>query len=285
MLTGSGRCGEVFQIAMMASERPFIIVSMAPRWLALWFSLASLSGLGCSDRPEPKTETETAELRARLETLEAKTAALTVERDEIQAKFDACSKCRTMNIQAFDAFGQSSAYPEATNDTITDAIALLDARIATRKPDEKLAIVLDIDETMLSNYPQLDGSDYCFERTAWNEWVDHGTPTAIHGAERLYAWAHDHEVALVFLTGRKEPQRAATERALRAAGFPDWAEVILRDPSENDMKAAEYKAGRRAKLEQQGYTIALTLGDQASDLDGGHSEKTLLMPNPFYQVL
>ena len=90
--------------------------------------------------------------------------------------------------------------------------------------------------------------------------------------------------AIVFLTGRKEPQRPATERALREAGFGEWTELILRGPDESELEAGEFKSGRRAKLEAAGYVIALTVGDQASDLSGGHSEATLLMPNPFYMV-
>lgn len=254
----------------------------APRLAVL---LASMSLLGC---PRPAATDEgpaNAGLQARVDELEAANASLTTQRDGIQAQLDACTKCRSMNIQAFDAFGRSSAYPEATNDTISDALVLLETRVSARKADEKLAIVVDIDETMLSNYEQLDGSDYCYDTTAWNTWVESGEPTPIEGAARLYAWTIENKVALVFLTGRKEPQRAATERALREAGFAEWAELLLRDPSESELEASEFKAGRRAKLEEQGYTIVLTLGDQASDLEGGHSEQTLLMPNPFYQVL
>ena len=70
----------------------------------------------------------------------------------------------------------------------------------------------------------------------------------------------------------------------REAGFGEWTELILRGPDESELEAGEFKSGRRAKLEAAGYVIALTVGDQASDLSGGHSEATLLMPNPFYMV-
>jgi 5'-nucleotidase (lipoprotein e(P4) family) len=245
-------------------------------------SFAALLVLGCS-APEPNDAT--AELEERIAYLEDRNAELVVENVAVQARLDACTKCRTMNIQAFDAFGQSSAYPEATDDTITDALALLEERVAARKPGEKLAIVLDIDETVLSNLEQLDGSDYCYDKAAWNVWVDTGVPKPIDGAMRLYDWAREHEIAIMFLSGRKEPQRAATERALKDAGFTQWTELLLRGPEESELKAAEYKAGRRAQLEEQGYAIVLNLGDQASDLAGGHAEQSLLMPNPFYQVL
>lgn len=253
---------------------------MSARDVLVLASLLSLLGCQPADAPAPAT----AELEAKLAALEQTNATLVAERDTLASQLDACRDCRSKNIEAFDAFGVSSAYAEATDDAIDDAIALLEPRVAARKPDEKLALVLDIDETVLSNLEQLDQTDYCFDRNAWNAWVESGKPKPIVGAARLYAWAREHDVAVVFLTGRKELQRPATERALREAGFGEWTELILRSPAEGELEAGEYKAGRRAKLEEQGYAIALTVGDQASDLSGGHSEATLLMPNPFYMV-
>jgi 5'-nucleotidase (lipoprotein e(P4) family) len=252
---------------------------MSARDVLVLASLLSL--LGCEPAVDPGPS---GELETKLAALEQQNAALVAERDQLAGQLAACRDCRTKNIEAFDAFGTSSAYAEATDDAVDDAIALLDARLAARKPDEKLALVLDIDETVLSNFEQLDQTDYCFDRNAWNAWVETGKPKPIAGAARLYAWAKERGLAIVFLTGRTEPQRPATERALREAGFGEWTELILRGPDENELEAGEFKSARRAKLEAAGYVIALTVGDQASDLSGGHSEATLLMPNPFYMV-
>jgi hypothetical protein len=48
--------------------------------------------------------------------------------------------------------------------------------------------------------------------------------------------------------------------------------------------AADFKAPVRAEIEQQGYTIIENMGDQPSDLLGGHAEKKFLLPDPFYRV-
>jgi acid phosphatase len=48
--------------------------------------------------------------------------------------------------------------------------------------------------------------------------------------------------------------------------------------------AADFKAPQRARIEGQGYTIIANIGDQPSDLDGGFSERTYLLPNPFYRI-
>ena len=40
---------------------------------------------------------------------------------------------------------------------------------------------------------------------------------------------------------------------------------------------------RRQKIEADGYAIIANLGDQPSDLAGGHAEPFLL-PNPYYRI-
>ena len=50
------------------------------------------------------------------------------------------------------------------------------------------------------------------------------------------------------------------------------------------VSAADFKAPQRAQIEQQGYTIIANVGDQPSDLDGGFSQRTFLLPNPFYRI-
>ncbi len=48
--------------------------------------------------------------------------------------------------------------------------------------------------------------------------------------------------------------------------------------------AADFKAPQRQAIESEGYTIIANMGDQPSDLDGGFSERTFLLPNPFYRI-
>jgi acid phosphatase len=50
------------------------------------------------------------------------------------------------------------------------------------------------------------------------------------------------------------------------------------------MTAAAFKAPVRATIERENYTIIANMGDQPSDLAGGHAERTFLLPNPFYRI-
>jgi hypothetical protein len=46
----------------------------------------------------------------------------------------------------------------------------------------------------------------------------------------------------------------------------------------------EFKASARGTIEAQGYKIIANVGDQWSDLNGGHSEQNFKVPNPFYFI-
>jgi predicted secreted acid phosphatase len=228
------------------------------------------------------TEAVPAESAVELRELEAQNAALAAENQRLAAELEKERGCRAQVINSLSMFADGP-YDEVVGQFADEAKALLEARVAKRKPDEKLAIVLDVDETVLSNIAQLQGSGYCFVREEWNEWVDVGVPTALDEMKPLHDYAQQNQVEVVFLSGRKETQREDTERVLQAAGF-EWDQLLLRSEAEDGLTAAEFKSGRRAKLEAEGYAVALTVGDQQSDLDGGHSEHSVLIPNPFYHV-
>jgi acid phosphatase len=157
----------------------------------------------------------------------------------------------------------------------------------------RLAIVLDIDETALSNLPHLRANDYGFivagscelERgpCGFFAWAQMARAEPIKPVLALVRVARERGVAVFFLTGRPERLRAATERNLRAAGY-EWTAVLLKADDLVTRSAVEFKALERKKLVDQGYTIIANIGDQMSDLEGGHAERTYQLPNPFYFV-
>jgi len=157
----------------------------------------------------------------------------------------------------------------------------------------KLAIVLDIDETSLSNLPSLRANDYGFIVGGPCElpngpcglvaWIAMARAEAIKPVLAFTRLARERGVDVFFLTGRPERLRAATERNLAAAGY-EWTGVLLKPDALRTSSAVEFKAAERKKLVEQGYTIVVNIGDQMSDLDGGFAERTYKLPNPFYFV-
>jgi HAD superfamily, subfamily IIIB (Acid phosphatase) len=51
-----------------------------------------------------------------------------------------------------------------------------------------------------------------------------------------------------------------------------------------DSGVSDYKTSKRIDIENRGYTIVASLGDQKSDLAGGHAEMTFKIPNPFHFI-
>ncbi|HUX28106.1 MAG TPA: HAD family acid phosphatase [Terracidiphilus sp.] len=165
------------------------------------------------------------------------------------------------------------------------AIAFLRQRAAHRGAKEKLAMVLDIDETTLSNYEEMVKVDFTYNAKAFNAWEDSAEAPAIPGTLRIYREARRLGVSVFFLTGRPEAQRAATERNLRSQGFVGWQQLILRPHAQASATALAYKSEERATIETEGYRIVLNVGDQWSDLRGKpEAEYSVKYPDPFYFI-
>ena len=163
------------------------------------------------------------------------------------------------------------------------AIAFLRRRAAHSAPHQKLAMVLDIDETTLSNYQEMLAADFAYNAVAFDAWAETAQAPAIPGTLRTYREAQRLGVSVFFITGRPEKQRAATERNLTAQGFQNWQLLILRSPSEGSESAEVYKSKARAQIVAQGYMIVLNVGDQWSDLNGKpEAELSIKYPDPFY---
>ncbi|HEY4249371.1 MAG TPA: HAD family acid phosphatase [Lacunisphaera sp.] len=151
------------------------------------------------------------------------------------------------------------------------------------KPGEKLAIVFDIDETMLSSLSEIEANDYGYVPKVWDHWVEEGQAPAILPVQAIYNTALRKNIAIFIITGRKESDQPGTERNLRQVGYEKWTRIIYHtaktDPSLNN---AGFKTEVRRKITEEGYTIIANIGDQASDLANGYAERGFKLPNPFY---
>jgi hypothetical protein len=97
----------------------------------------------------------------------------------------------------------------------------------------------------------------------------------------LFNLAKKNGVAVFLITGRREAVRQPRTENLQEQGFTGWAGLILK-PDASTQTTVAYKSGARATIEQQGYRIVANVGEQYSDLAGGHEDKAFKLPNPFY---
>ena len=183
--------------------------------------------------------------------------------------------------QEVTAYKTSGAYARDFAAVVRKAAAYVKERATS---GGKLAIVLDIDETSLSNWPTLKATDFGYMPELWNAWVDKAAAEALPPTLELYKATRAADVAVFFITGRRERHRNATRRNLESAGYRGWAGLVLKPNAATYDSAADYKAPERCKLEVEGWVIILNMGDQPSDLEGGCAERAFLLPNPFYRI-
>ncbi|WP_022907333.1 HAD family acid phosphatase [Curtobacterium sp. B18] len=166
---------------------------------------------------------------------------------------------------------------------------------------EKPAIVLDADDTTLWTYDmEVADMHFVFDPARQDEWVQDerfpATPSMVGFVNRAQALGF----TIFGLTGRNDDQKAATVQNLSKVGytaftndrfFTKWTGVgASQQPSYITCATAkcttvEYKALTRKHIEQDlGYDIALNIGDQWSDLQGGYADRSMKLPNPTYYL-
>ncbi len=193
---------------------------------------------------------------------------------------------------AATAYHNSGAYARDLGLVAADASIWIEQRAPqVSRP----ALVLDIDDTALSNWEVIKANDFgrvisgqCIALPegpcGWAAWDLLGRAPVIAPTLHLFQRARALGVAVFFITGRPESQRVATEGNLRAAGYDGYAALHMVPEGASFASAAAFKAPLRAAIERDGYSIIANMGDQPSDLTGGHAERTFLLPNPFYRI-
>ncbi len=185
----------------------------------------------------------------------------------------------------YDCTCNCGCYTAEMNEQAGRAIAFLERRVAARQPGEKLALVLDIDDTSLSNYSFYETTDMGHIPRLFDQWVQSAQAPAIESLMRLFQKARQLQVVVFFISGRREVLRAVTQQNLQTQGYVGWSELVLRPMQDNSKSVAEFKSSARRRIADQGYRIILNVGDQLSDLSGEPAaELSVKLPNPFYFI-
>ena len=189
--------------------------------------------------------------------------------------------------QTLIKYHDSGEYQKDQAQVMDQAMRYLKTRIDSDKKShhhKKLALVLDIDETSLSNYPDMVRMSFGGTLKEICDAEGNGIDPAIAPTLELYRYAKANQVAVFFITGRFEKYRSPTEKNLTNAGYKDWDNLIFKSENYHEKTVAIYKSGERKKITEQGYDIVLNIGDQQSDLAGGYADKSFKLPNPYYFI-
>lgn len=172
-----------------------------------------------------------------------------------------------------------------TADTVTVTSHLqsyVDSRLKHRV--RKPAVVFDIDDTALLSYPYERAMDFTYDSKSWRAWEAQDKFPAIRATLALARRLTQEHVAVFFVTGRRQGETALTKREITDAGYPTPAGFYLRPATDHAKSVIPFKSSARAAIAARGYTILASIGDQWSDLRGGHAERLYKLPNPMYFI-
>ena len=181
--------------------------------------------------------------------------------------------------QQVRSYIESGDYLREIEAVVALARAWIEQRVG--RGGAKLTVVFDLDETLWSNWPLIKRQDFGYVPAEWDRWVEDGRAPATEPVRDLFLTARRLGVDVVLITGRRERDRAGTERNLRAIGCTDYTLLIFA-PDNDTRTSAVFKTAVRQKLVADGRTLIANIGDQASDLSGGFAERAFKLPNPFY---
>lgn len=127
-----------------------------------------------------------------------------------------------------------------------------------------LAIVLDIDETVLDNIPyQAEAIKGGFGYPeGWAEWMEAASAEPLAGVVDFLQRAKDAGVEVFYVSNRKDIFKSATIQNLAAKNLPnaDADHVLLRETSNE-------KESRRQRIRDK-YEVIMLIGDNLGDFDG-----------------
>jgi hypothetical protein len=148
---------------------------------------------------------------------------------------------------------------------IADVTVVADAAesyLATRLPDPRVraAIVLDIDNTALVD-----------------EYSDSLLLPATAPILEVARQAKAAGAAVFFVTNRPEIIEPWTEYNLDEAEYP--VDGLYTRPTFDFQPVESLKTNARIAIERRGYTIVANIGNNDTDLVGGHAERTFKLPD------
>lgn len=140
------------------------------------------------------------------------------------------------------------------------------------KTGKPLAIITDIDETVLDNsaydvQQTLQGKDY--EPASWNEWTSLGVADTVPGAPSFLHYAASKGVTIFYITNRNEEERSGTLANLKRFGLPnaDNEHLVMR-------QGVSSKEPRRQEV-MKNYEVVLLIGDNLADFSSLYDKKSM----------
>lgn len=141
-------------------------------------------------------------------------------------------------------------------------------------------VIIDIDETILSNLPYIKEQEDLNDVNKLCEWQHNGLCQPIKPMVNFYNWLRTKPINIIFITARPLDLQSATMENFTKHGI-EVPRIIFRDALQWPVPKL-FKTHERRLICQAGNDIILNIGDQPTDFEGGHWKQALKVPNPFY---
>ena len=187
---------------------------------------------------------------------------------------------------------QSAEYRILCEQLFHQATVAILRRVKAEKNSGNLAVVVDLDETVLDNsHYQVERwkAGLSFTQDSWSDWVNRKEAGLIPGAKAFLSTVRKKGVRVVFLSNRMNDNLKPTRENLQALGALDPRDLFLLRLDKDDLKEVRRKevtdgTGRMKKvgpLKVIGY-----VGDQMRDFPSDRKQEfgktNFLLPNPMY---
>jgi 5'-nucleotidase (lipoprotein e(P4) family) len=179
----------------------------------------------------------------------------------------------------------------------------LNEAIKEKSSSRPLAVVVDIDETMLNNSPfETLLLNQTYKLSDWYKWTSQASAKALPGALDFAKYAQSQNVEIYYITNRDDNERVVTLKNLENVGFPfaDEKHLMTKSDLSESTGNTSTKEGRRNKVAEN-YEITLLIGDNLNDFsqifeDRSNNygkeaveknkeqfgKKFIILPNPMY---
>ena len=213
---------------------------------------------------------------------------ITLTYDQLRSRENTMGALWYQNAAEVDALYQQG-YNVATNKL---------KELLKQPTDKPYSIVLDIDETVLSNIPfqvKMVKDGTAFNPKLWDEWVQKAEATPVAGAKEFLQFADKNNVQIYYISDRTDSQVDATIKNLEAQGLPVQGRDHLMFKKEGDKS----KEGRRQEVIKH-TNLVMLFGDNLVDfaefstkseadrdkmfeqLKAEFGDKFIIFPNPMY---
>ena len=213
---------------------------------------------------------------------------ITLTYDQLRSRENTMGSLWYQNAAEVDALYQQG-YNVATNKL---------KELLKQPTDKPYSIVLDIDETVLSNIPfqvKMVKDGTAFNPKLWDEWVQKAEAKPVAGAKEFLQFADKNKVQIYYISDRTDAQVDATIKNLEAQGLPVQGRDHLMFKKEGDKS----KEGRRQEVLKH-TNLVMLFGDNLVDfaefstkseadrdkmfeqLKAEFGDKFIIFPNPMY---